>query len=339
MMNVFPKAIIFGCQGVALTPEEKVFFRSHQPLGFILFSWNCESPDQIRALIQELKSCVHHANVPILIDQEGGRVARLKPPHFRPSLPAGFFANLVIKQGLDYAREAVYLNARLMGAELYSLGITVNCAPIADLSIEGAHNIIGDRSFGGEVPQVVCLANAMSEGLLDSGIIPIVKHIPGHGRALVDSHEALPRVDAPLSLLEKTDFAAFTQLAHIPWAMTAHIIYEALDASHPATCSSVVVDYIRKKIGFDGVLISDDLSMKALSGSFTEKAARSLAAGCDLLLHCNGHFDEMEILAHATPPLSKSAALRVEKSFNTVKPQEHFTNINHLAAKFSAMIG
>lgn len=284
--------VIFGCSGHKLTVPEIEFFNQHKPYGYILFARNIDHPDQVRALVQQMKA-ISGDTCPILIDQEGGRVARLKPPHW----PEFKSMQALLQEAGQSAEQGVYDNALHLGQVLHDLGITVNCAPVCDLKLPGAHDIIGDRSFGDDPEKVACYAKQMCQGLRDAGIMPIIKHIPGHGRALVDSHENLPVVDASLDLLEQTDFKVFRLLKdeHC-WAMTAHIVYQALDAHHPVTLSESVIYYIREHIGFSGVLISDDLSMKALKGNLDELARQALAAGCDLVLHCNGKMDEMELV-------------------------------------------
>ncbi|MCD6035397.1 MAG: beta-hexosaminidase [Rickettsiales bacterium] len=313
-------ATILGFSGMSLTPDEKSFFKEVNPLGFILFARNCESKPQVKALVDSLKSLVGHEDVPILIDQEGGRVARLKPPVWRKSPAAGSLAAIAAKD-LPLAKDLIYKNSRLMGAELRALGINVDCAPVVDLLIPGAHDIVGDRAFG-ETPQAVAeLAREAAKGLLDEGVQPIIKHIPGHGRAKVDSHESLPVVDAGVDVLRRQDFEAFRLLADMPWAMTAHIVYTAFDSLHPATHSPRVIEIIRKEIGFDGMLVSDDLSMKALRGSFGERAKRAADAGCDVMLHCNGDRREMEAIVKETPSLSGASQVRVHRAFAMAKPK------------------
>ena len=306
------KAVILGLSGTSVSEAERAFFSNENPLGFILFARNCDSKKQITALAEELRHIVGRKNAPILIDQEGGRVARLKPPHFRKALPAGDYAALAARD-LPLAIEAVTLNSRLMAAELVDMGITVDCAPVADLLFEDAHTIIGDRSFGNTPDQVIALAGAMAKGLMHGGITPIIKHIPGHGRAKVDSHDKLPIVDATRKELDATDFKVFTALHTIPWAMTAHIIYSAIDPDHPATLSKKVIDVIRKDIGFNGILISDDLSMNALQGDFADRTKRAFAAGCDLVLHCNGKMEEMQAIMGQTRLVDTKAATLLAK--------------------------
>ncbi len=283
--------VIYGCEGLNLTQAEQDFFNKAQPLGFILFERNCESPLQVKTLIAQLKACVNHTDVPILIDQEGGRVVRLKPPHWLPRPAAKTLTSA----------QAVYDNALSMAHELAELGVTVNCAPCADLLIDGAADIIGDRAFSADPAIVTEYSLFMLKGLEDGGIIPVIKHLPGHGRAPVDSHEELPVVDIDHAMLNQTDFVPFKELAKASktaWGMTAHVIYSDIDAVNVATQSSHVIDsIIRTEIGFKGFLVSDCLTMKALSGSFEDKARKSLQAGCDAVLMCKGTVQEFEDVA------------------------------------------
>ena len=304
-------AAIYGCQGVALLREEQDFFREAQPFGFILFARNCESPEQIRALCQALRDSVGN-DAPILIDQEGGRVARLKPPHWRARPPARQFGAL-FERDPDMGRDAAYLCARLIAHELRDVGVNVNCAPVLDVPVPGAHDIIGDRAYSLDPATVIELGRATIEAYLDGGVLPVVKHIPGHGRALADSHLALPRVSASADELSAHDFVTFRGLNHAPIAMTAHVVYEAVDSQRPATTSPRVVQrIIRGEIGFDGLLMSDDLSMAALEGPLNVRAKQSLFAGCDIVLHCNGKLDEMKAIAGEAKPLSGKALHRAD---------------------------
>ena len=319
-----PKAAIFGLQGTTLLAEEKNFFHRVNPLGFILFARNCESPDQLKALISSLKSIQERDDVLILIDQEGGRVARLKPPYWRKAPAAKLFADYAQSTSVNEGELEVYANARLIAQELYQLGINVNCAPLADVPVPGSHNIIGDRAFGNEPQQVALLADAQARGLLDGGVLPVLKHIPGHGRARADSHEELPVVYESLDILEKTDFIPFKKLSHLPLGMTAHILYTAIDDKLPATLSPTVINLIRREIGFDGLLMSDDLSMKALGGSFEDRTIQSLNAGCDIVLHCNGKMEEMLPIANVLPALSSQALERFAQAWAMLhKPYEY----------------
>ncbi|MBM3564635.1 MAG: beta-N-acetylhexosaminidase [Alphaproteobacteria bacterium] len=310
----FPRAAVFGLAGVALTADERAFFRDADPLGFILFARNVETPDQVRALVAGLRAAVGRADAPVLIDQEGGRVARLRPPHWRAAPPAKVFGDLYARKP-EAAREATRLNHRLLAAELDALGITVDCAPVLDVPVAGAHDVIGDRAFSRDPAVVADLGRAACEGLLAGGVLPVVKHVPGHGRARADSHKELPAVDAPLADLRASDFAPFRMLRDAPWAMTAHVLYQSLDPGRPATQSPTVVGgTIRGEIGFDGVLVSDDIGMNALSGGFRDRAEASLRAGCDVVLHCSGEMAEMRAAAEGTGPLSPDAARRVARA-------------------------
>ena len=320
-MSTAPRPVIFGCAGTALSADERAFFRDVDPLGFILFGRNIAEPAQVRRLVAELRASVGRADAPVLIDQEGGRVARLKPPHWRDAPPAGRIGALVGPRGVDAACEAARLNSRLLAAELTDLGIDVDCAPVADVPVPGAHSIIGDRAYAEDPVLVGKLAHAAAIGLLEGGVIPIVKHIPGHGRARADSHVALPVVDEPEAMLERSDFLPFRTLSHLPWAMTAHVLYRAVDAERPATTSSrVISQVIRGWMGFDGVLVSDDLSMQALAGDLASRATSSLEAGCDLVLHCTGDMAEMKQIAPVLPPLSAAAAARVQRGREMAMP-------------------
>jgi len=308
LLNNLP--IIFGCSGTRLTSWEADFFREIQPVGFILFGRNCETPEQILSLTGELQNCVQSENPLILIDQEGGRVARLKPPYWREAPPAEVFARLAEKD-IEQAKEAVYLNSILIASELYDLGITVNCSPLLDIPTENSHNIIGDRAFGNNPEIISELAFFTCEGLMDGGILPVIKHIPGHGRAMADSHLELPIVDTSLEELINTDFVPFKKLNNMPLAMTAHILYSDID-NQVATFSPKVIDIIRNEIGFNGVLMSDDLSMKALGGSFGERAVKTIEAGCDIVLHCNGEQLEMEEIANSISFISEKSNARLD---------------------------
>jgi beta-N-acetylhexosaminidase len=309
--NLPPAAAILGCSGLVLSDDERRFFQTVNPLGFILFARNVDTPEQVRALVQSLRDCVGRADAPVLIDQEGGRVQRLRPPHWRKA-PAGEpFARLAARD-MEAAKSVLRLNYRLIGRELAELGIDVDCAPVLDVPVPGAHDVIGDRAFGHTPDMVAALGRAVVDGLLDEGVLPVIKHIPGHGRSMVDSHLDLPVVEASREELEAQDFPPFRALADAPWAMTAHVVYKAIDDRAPATASVRVIDeIIRGIIGFQGVLISDDLSMKALGGSFESRTIAALDAGCDLVLHCNGDMAEMQAVAAALRPLSEAAQERV----------------------------
>lgn len=306
-----PKSFICGVSGTVLNDAEREFLAREQPYGVILFARNVDNPMQLTALNAEIKALLSHPYAAILVDQEGGRVARLKPPHWVKYPPAKYFADMA-QTNLRVAIEACRQNACAIATELREVGFTVNCAPLADVLAPECHDIIGDRAFGDNAAQVTALARAQADGLLEGGILPVLKHIPGHGRATCDSHEALPIVKAPLKELEASDFQPFRALRAIPLGMTAHIVYHALDAKQVATTSPTVIQFIRENIGFDGLLMSDDLSMKALSGSYEERTEKTLAAGCDLALHCNGKMDEMRAVAAKSVPLTGDALRRAQ---------------------------
>jgi len=319
-----PRALVLGCAGTALSTEEAAFFRDVDPLGFILFARNCETPDQLRALVDALRACVGRAEVPVLIDQEGGRVARLGPPHWRAVSAMAVFGALARRVPGD-AVEAARLNARLIAHELFALGITMDCAPVLDVPVPGAHDIIGDRAFDDDPHVVGLLGRAVCEGLLEGGVLPVIKHIPGHGRATADSHAALPVVRTGRLILEESDFVPFRMLNDMPWAMTAHVLYPGLDADRPATVSpSILTDIVRDEIGFEGVVISDDISMAALAGAPGERAAAALAAGCDVVLHCNGDMAEMRDIAAAAGAMSVEAQARFAhgEAMRDIAPEE-----------------
>jgi len=317
-----PAAIIIDPLEAELGDEERALFRDLDPLGFILFARHIRSAEQVRRLTAELRDLVGRADAPILIDQEGGRVQRLKPPTWRAAPPAERFGQRAASD-LAAARRAVFLNHRLLAGELLELGIDVDCAPVVDLRHAGAHQVIGDRAFSGDPLLVADLGRAAMEGLLAGGVQPIVKHIPGHGRALVDSHHALPRCATPLAELIASDFLPFRLLRDAPWAMTAHVVFEAVDPTQSATTSAKVIgEVIRGHIGFDGLLISDDLLMRALADpagdnardAVADGARRALAAGCDLLLHCNGTLEEKRRIAAVTPPMDGEAERRFRRA-------------------------
>lgn len=325
-----PRPLIVGVAGKRLQAPERRFIAEAEPLGFILFARNVETPDQVRALVAELRDAVGREGAPVLVDQEGGRVARLAPPHWRAAPPAALFGRLARASGREVAQRAVRLNARLIGAELHGLGINVDCAPVADVPVTGADPVIGDRAFAHDPEPVATLAAAFCEGLAASGVLPVVKHVPGHGRAGVDSHKGLPRVGASKAELASRDFAPFAALARLrnpePWAMTAHVVFAAYDAEAPATLSPrVVSEVVRGEIGFDGVLITDDLSMGALAGPLRARAEGAFAAGCDLALHCNGALAEMEEVAAGCPgTLEAAAEARLARSLGALGPPRDF---------------
>ena len=328
------RAILFGCAGETLSAAERSFFRDADPLGFLLFQRNCHDPAQVRALVAALRDCVGRDDAPVLIDQEGGRVARLKPPNWRRyPAPAQLAA-------LDEAETAVRLGARLIADDLAALGVTVDCLPVLDLPVPGADGVIGDRAYGNDPALVARLGRAACEGLLAGGVLPVVKHMPGHGRARVDSHKALPIVDADAALLQETDFAPFRALADMPWAMTAHVVFAEIDDRQPATTSAAVIDAIvRGSIGFDGVLVSDDIGMGALAGTIGERVTAALAAGCDLAMHCNGTLDEMREAAEAAALMTAQAMARVARGEKLRREARREFDRRDAEARFDALLG
>jgi len=305
-----PRAIILGGAGTSLSAEERDFFAATDPLGFILFRRNIDNPAQVIALASELRDAVGRSDAPILIDQEGGRVARLGPPHW-PKLPPARQIGELAERDFAAGTTAARAVGRVIGAMLAGLGFDIDCAPVADLLLPETHAVIGDRAYAQDPELVGYLANAMAAGLRDAGVTAIVKHIPGHGRATADSHLALPRIDADFNTLDATDFRAFDSTDNIPWAMVAHCIYTAIDRERPASISPGCIEVIRDHIGYDGVLIADDIGMKALQGSLADNAAATLAAGCDLTLHCSGDMAEMRSIAPAVSRLTDAAVARL----------------------------
>ena len=323
--GVKQSAAIFGCAGLSLTAEEQYLFREVDPLGFILFARNIQDANQVRLLVDALRDCTGREDALVLIDQEGGRICRLPSPHWRAAPPALKFG-VLYETDPDAACEAAWLNGRLLAHDLSGLGINVDCVPVLDLLFPKAHGIIGDRSFGRNPETVAVLGRATCEGMLAGNVLPVIKHIPGHGRATVDSHDELPLVETPRDELEATDFRPFQALAGMPLAMTAHVIFSAIDRKEPATTSSTVVnEIIRGYIGFDGLLLSDDLSMKALSGDMATRTRAALASGCDVALHCNGEFREMTAVTEACGTLSATAVDRLTRALarlGSVEPIE-----------------
>jgi beta-N-acetylhexosaminidase len=307
------QAAIYGLDGFALADDERSFFRDSDPAGFVLFRRNCENQEQMLRLTDSLRDLSSRDDVPILIDQEGGRVARMRPPEW-PAFPAaGRFANLY-QAAPSSAIEAVRSNGRALALMLRSVGVNVNAVPLLDVRQEGASDIIGDRAFGSEPMQVAALGRAVLDGMASAGVIGIVKHMPGHGRALVDSHKDLPVVTASAEELE-TDLEPFERLSAAPMGMTAHVVYTAWDAERPASLSPTVIrDVIRERIGFDGWLMSDDLGMDALKGDFASRAAGVIAAGCDVALHCSGKMEEMVAVASAVPEMSAEGHERLSRA-------------------------
>jgi len=317
-------AFISGCAGLALTDSERDFFARTRPCGLILFARNCKDPDQVSALVASFREAVGSDEVLVLIDQEGGRVQRLRKPYWREMPPARRYG-LAYERDPERAKLAAFAGARLIAAELYDLGINVNCTPVLDVPEPGAHEIIGDRAFSTDPDVVIALGRAVIEGTLAGGVLPVIKHVPGHGRAHADSHLDLPRIDAPREVLEITDFRPFQALNEAPLAMTAHVVLEAFDDLRPATISpGIMGEVIRNLIGLKGLVMSDDLGMKALRGSFAERARAVIDAGCDVALHCGGDFAEMQQVASAVPPLQGEALARFERARGFFRPPEPF---------------
>ena len=303
-------AVIFGCLGHTLSEAERAFFAETRPWGFILFRRNVDTPDQVRALVDALRASIYDPNAPILIDQEGGRVQRLGPPHWPKYAPGS--AYLRAAKTPAKARELVRLGARLMAHDLKALGINVDCVPVLDVPVPGSHDIIGDRAYAQD-PQVVAqLGRAAAEGMLAGGVLPVIKHMPGHGRAFADSHKALPVVHADLATLDAWDFVPFKALSDMPIAMTAHVVFDAIDPKKPVTISKKAIRFMRRHLGFKGLLLSDDLTMQALSGTLTERAEAALKAGCDVVIHWNGDMDEMKAVAEGVGKLKGKSRRRAD---------------------------
>lgn len=330
-------AAIYGCSGHRLTEAERAFFAEVRPWGFILFRRNIDSPDQVRALTADLRDSIGDADAPILIDQEGGRVQRMGPPHW-PKYPP---AEAYLKASNDplTARELVRLGARLMAHDLKAVGINVDCAPVLDVPVPGAHDIIGDRAWARDPDTVAQLGRAAAEGLLAGGVLPVIKHLPGHGRAFADTHKELPTVHADLETLDAWDFAPFRALSDMPIAMTAHIVFTAIDKKRPATQSKKAIKLIRERLGFGGLLLSDDLVMNALSGTLTERAQAALKAGCDLVIHWNGDMAEMRQVAEGVGALKGKAAKRAEAALARIVREPEPLDPHAAHARFDALLG
>jgi beta-N-acetylhexosaminidase len=318
------RAFITGVSGPELSDLEREFIRSERPWGFILFKRNIETPAQVMRLVRELRDTLGELDAPVLIDQEGGRVQRLGPPHW-PVYPAGAVFGVLYDIDSALGLAAARLSSRLIAADLVELGVTVDCLPLADVPVAGADAVIGNRAYGTEPKKVAAIGRAVTEGLEQGGVLPVLKHIPGHGRATADTHFRLPEVDTAKSELERTDFAAFQPLADLPMAMTAHVVFSALDPAHPATTSATIIEQvIRGVIGFQGLLMSDDVSMNALAGSIAERTRAIIDAGCDMVLHCNGDLGEMREVARETPELSGKALERARRALASRKAPQPF---------------
>ncbi|WP_299844224.1 beta-N-acetylhexosaminidase [uncultured Roseovarius sp.] len=325
-------ATILDAEGLRLTAEEKVLFRQFNPFGFILFARNIDTPDQVRALCDELRETVGRA-APITIDQEGGRVQRLRSPQWREWLPP---LDHVTAAG-DDAPEAMYLRYRIIASELRALGIDSNCAPLVDVAVPKTHDFLKNRCYGFDPNSVATTGRAVANGLLDGGVLPVLKHIPGHGRAIVDSHMDLPVVNAVMEELDRVDFEPFRALNDLPMGMTAHLVYSAVD-SRPATTSPVMMQMIRDQIEFDGLIMTDDISMRALKGSLGQISRDALKAGCDVILHCNGTLEERHEVADASGEMDDLAQMRAEKALAQRKAPDE-VDIPALEAKLGALIG
>ena len=337
------KALIVGVAGFTLAAAERAFLREADPWGLILFGKqgsnprNIDTPDQVRELVDSFREAVGREDAPVLIDQEGGRVARLKPPHW-PEYPPGAVYGRLYDMDRALGLRAAWLGARLIAHDLAALGINVDCVPVADVPVPGADSIIGDRAYGTTLDKVAALAGKAAEGLMDGGVLPVLKHLPGHGRAPVDSHKELPRVATDRATLEKTDFAAFRPLAGLPLGMTAHVVFEAIDPVAPATTSVTMVrEVIRGTIGFDGLLMSDDISMQALKGTLAARSRDAIAAGCDVVPHCNGILAEMIEVAGAVPSLAGEAARRANAAL-AARRKPSALDVTAARAEFAALL-
>ena len=313
------RAFITGFAGTKLSDAERAFLREAQPWGFILFKRNIADPQAVRTLVDDVRATLGRS-APALIDQEGGRVQRLTSPHW-PPYPPGAAYGALYERDKDAALAAAHLGARLIAADLAALGIDVDCLPLADVPVAGADPVVGDRAYGTAPDKVAAIAGVVAKGLTDGGVLPVLKHIPGHGRATADSHSKLPVVNTERAVLDVTDFAAFRALVALPMAMTAHVVFTALDPIEPATVSATIVQsVIRDSIGFKGLLMSDDISMGALSGSIAERTRAAIAAGCDVVLHCNGQMPEMQAVAAEAPVLAGQSLRRADAALAGKKP-------------------
>jgi beta-N-acetylhexosaminidase len=325
-------AAIYGLEGLSLTDEERGFFKDADPAGYILFRRNCEDRDQLRALTDELRSLSGRPDLPILIDQEGGRVARMQPPVWEKFPPAWAFAELYAKAPIS-AIEATMANSRALGLMLRDCGINVDALPLLDVRQEGADDIIGDRALGAEPMQVAALGRAVLDGFASAGVVGIVKHMPGHGRALCDSHKDLPVVEASEDELA-VDLEPFEKLNWAPMGMMAHVVYTTWDKDLPASQSPMVIrDIVRGRIGFDGWLMSDDIGMEALKGGFAERAAGVIAGGCDVALHCSGKMEEMVAVASAVPAMTGESEERLRQAMVIAASSDDGPPFEELIAK------
>lgn len=312
-----PRAFVCGCRATVLDENERAFLKDADPIGVILFRRNIASPEQVAALTAEIRSVLARDDAFVMVDQEGGRVQRLGPPHWRRYPAAAWFGRI---DDLEERVATIRSTARLMAHDLISVGINVDCLPVLDVPAAGSHEIVGDRAYAADPMLVATCGRAAADAMLSGGVLPIMKHAPGHGRATADSHFSLPVVDASLEELRASDFAPFRINRDLPAAMTAHVVYSAIDGDWPGTISSkVICDIVRREIGFDGLLFSDDLSMKALPGSFREKALGAFAASVDIALHCNGDLVEASAIAEASPDVSGATLRRVEAALQAMR--------------------
>ena len=332
------KSWIVAPLGYAPSRDERAFFEGERPWGFILFGRNLASPSQLAELVEELKEIGGRDTTPIFIDQEGGRIRRLKPP-FAPQRPAPGVIGPLYREDPERAIRAAFLHGRLLAADLAAYGINANCVPCLDVPVAGAHDIIGDRALHSDPEIVAVLGRAMADGTMAGAALPVMKHMPGHGRGRSDSHHELPVVFTEHAELAETDFLPFSRLADLPCAMTAHILYHAIDSERCATLSPrVVSEVIRDEIGFDGLLMTDDISMKALSGSFRDLSAEALAAGCDLVLHCNGDMAEMREVAKATRPLTGATERRAARAEAVIAGEGDTVDVEALSDEYEALL-
>ncbi len=331
-----PRAFIIGVAGLTISANERAFLREASPWGLIIFKRNVSTQKQVTDLCQSFREIVGW-QAPVLIDQEGGRVQRLEPPNW-PAYPAGARFGDIYDRAPVAGLAAARMAGHLIASDLTAVGVDVDCLPVADVPVPNSDQVIGDRAYGTEPGKVAAIAGAIAEGLMAGGVLPVLKHLPGHGRARADSHKSLPVVDTDRSTLESTDFAAFRPLAGLPIGMTAHVVFSSIDPVAPATTSVTIVrDVIRGFIGFKGLLMSDDISMGALSGTLAERSRAALSAGCDVVLHCNGNLAEMREIANVVPALAGEAARRADAALARRKAPEEF-DVQQARAVFARMI-
>jgi len=331
------KAFITGVQSTSLTSDERYFIDHEHPWGMILFARNIEEPRQVHRLVDEFREAVGRGDAPVLIDQEGGRVQRLRPPHWE-EYASGRMLGDIWRADQNTGTELIHLHSRLMAHDLLALGINVDCLPVLDVPVAGGHDVIGDRAYSGNPDDVAKIGRIACEGLMDGGVLPVIKHIPGHGRAGADSHKELPEVDTDHETLAASDFAPFKALNDMPMAMTAHVRYRALDPDRPATTSEPIISrIIREEIGFDGLLMSDDLSMEALDGSLDQRTRDCFSAGCDMVLDCNGIRKEMDAVASVCPVLEEKSLERADAATQLLKDPDEI-DVDALKARYREIL-